>query len=42
MGEARVHVVFGTGQVGSALAAHLACANASQLGAFTQHQLPAQ
>jgi uncharacterized protein YbjT (DUF2867 family) len=24
MGEARLHVVFGTGQVGSALAAHLA------------------
>jgi hypothetical protein len=45
MGEARLHVVFGTGQVGSALAAHLAwrpCANASRLGAFTQHQRPAQ
>ena len=24
MGEARLHVVFGTGQVGNALAAHLA------------------
>ena len=24
MGEGRLHVVFGTGQVGSALAAHLA------------------